>query len=318
MRLIVMATGPFSVPMFKALLKATHSVVALVTRPDRTTEGRAPPVNPARTVAEEAGIPVLTPERINSPEAIEALRALAPELLVVCDYGQILSAEALSTARLGGINLHGSLLPKYRGAAPVQWAILRGESETGVTVIHMDPRLDAGPILAQSRLTIGPDETADALEARLAQLGAELVPPCVAELGEWDGVRSIGIPQDPALVSKAPRFRKEDARLDWTRSAQELHNQVRGLQPWPGAVTEYVDTKGRVCSLRIMQSRVVDAAVPNAVPPGSLHGDPLGQLRITTARGLLELRRVRPAGRGEVSGEDFLRGARLPAGVRFR
>ncbi len=202
LRLVVMGTGPFAVPSFRRLLESRRHVAALITQPDRPAHGRsATPRNQMRELAEEHRLEVFDPESINTPEAQQRLAGYRPDLLVVCDYGQILSNPTLAIARLGGINLHGSLLPKYRGAAPIQWAIYHGETETGVTVIHMTPRLDAGPVLVQRRLAIGPTETAAELEPRLAELGAEAIDAALVLLRESDSPSSL--PQDQALASRA-------------------------------------------------------------------------------------------------------------------
>ena len=178
-----MGTGPFAVPMFERLLAAQAKRIALVTRPDRPVHARGSAVrNPMRELAQKHGLPVFEPEDVNSAESREQLAAYAADLFVVCDYGQILSRDTLALARLGGINLHGSLLPKYRGAAPIQWAIYHGETETGVSVIHMTPQLDAGPVLVQRATPIGPTETAAELEPRLAALGADAVDDALAML----------------------------------------------------------------------------------------------------------------------------------------
>ena len=171
LRLVVMGTGPFAVPMLEALARSPHSIVAVITRPDRTAPGRRPPPNPVRTAAVAAGLPIYDPPLINAPDAVALLEGLRPDLLVVCDYGQILAPLALGVAPLGGINLHGSLLPRHRGAAPVQWAILEGDSVGGVSVIHMTPALDAGAVIVAKSVAIGTAETAPELEARLAELG---------------------------------------------------------------------------------------------------------------------------------------------------
>src|SRR5437667_5750819 len=176
MRLLVLGTGPFAVPMFQSLLDSRHEVLALVTRPTpRPKEREKEAANPMRLLAESRGVPVHAPTSINSEEGKQLIAQLAPDLFVVCDYGEILAADVLSLVPLGGINLHASLLPKYRGAAPIQWALLNGESETGVSVIHMTPRLDGGPILAVRSTAIGPEETHPELEQRLAALGIEPV-----------------------------------------------------------------------------------------------------------------------------------------------
>ena len=170
---------------------------------------------------------------------MEQLRELNSDLLVVCDFGQILSSQALSVARLGGINLHGSLLPKYRGAAPVNRAIWNGEEETGVTVLHMTPRLDAGPSLGRKSTAILPDENAGQLEQRLSKLGVDAVAESLTLLQQWDGTSPIGQVQDPGLATNSPRLSKADGRVDWTQSAQRISNQVRALNPWPGTFTAW-------------------------------------------------------------------------------
>src|SRR3954466_1186249 len=172
MRLVVLGTGPFAVPTLRALAKSRHEVAIVITRPPT---GRTALASPMQQAANSLGVPVWSPETVNSVDAQTQMASLQSDLLVVCDFGEILRPETLATARLGGINLHGSLLPKYRGAAPVQWAILRGETDTGNSIIHMTPGLDAGPVLAQQRTPIDPDEDAEQLEARLAKMGAEAV-----------------------------------------------------------------------------------------------------------------------------------------------
>ncbi|MGD0896945.1 MAG: methionyl-tRNA formyltransferase, partial [Thermoguttaceae bacterium] len=232
MRLILMGTGPFAVPTFEKLYDATWAhVAALVTAPVREHRGRpVEPASPVRRIAREHGSPIFDPDDINLAESLGQLRSYAADLLVVCDYGQILKPETLAVARLGGINLHGSLLPKYRGAAPINWAIYHGETVTGVTVIHMSPEIDAGPCIARAEIPIGPEETAVELEARLAELGAPLVLRSLeaASAGRWEAIL-----QDPALACRAPRLKKIDGAIDWSRSAMAIKNQIRALEPWP-------------------------------------------------------------------------------------
>jgi methionyl-tRNA formyltransferase len=193
MRLVMMGTGPFAVPTFRALVASPHDVAALVTRPARgKTRSSGPPDNPMRAAADELGIVVYEPENVNQTESVELLQSLQADLLVVCDYGQILRPSALATAARGGINLHGSLLPRHRGAAPVQWALICGDEETGVTVIHMTPQLDAGPCLVQVRTPIRADEDAQALEARLAEMGVDAVRDALDLLADWDGTSPLG------------------------------------------------------------------------------------------------------------------------------
>ncbi len=269
MQLIMMGTGPFAVPTFSGLFETHHRVVTLVTQPLAAPGGTRPaPVSPMRDLAHQHRVPIFDPESINTPEACAHLHSLQADLLVVCDYGQILSAETLATARLGGINVHGSLLPKYRGAAPINWAIYHGETETGVSVIHMTPQLDAGPVVAQARTPIDPDETAEQLERRLAQIGAWLVR---RVLDAFEAGTLEALPQDPALASKAPRLKKTDGLIDWTRSALGVKNQIRAMQPWPKAYTFWHRPGSAPARLILGPVDVVDhpvAAAPGTVLPG--------------------------------------------------
>ncbi len=314
----MMGTGPFAVPTFRALLDSPHDIRALVTRPDRPpAHGKhrhQPPPNPMRQAAEERGVAVFAPESVNSPESLTQLREWQADLFVVCDYGQILSREALSLARLGGINLHGSLLPKYRGAAPVQWAVYYGETETGVSVIHMTPRLDAGPVLLQRRLAIEPNETAGQLEERLAALGPEAVLEAIARLTAGD---ATGIPQDGACATKAPRLTKADGLIDWRRSAVEIRNQVRAMDPWPTAYTFWLRPRGAPMRL-ILDSVSVSSELPSALPGIIVAADAgAGLLKVACGRGELTVNRLQPAGKKPMSAAEFLRGHPLQIGERL-
>ena len=316
MRLVMLGTGPFAVPTFAALLDAGHDVPALVTRPTPPAKGREKgPLNPMRDLATSRRIPVLSPESINAPQTQEQLAELKPELLVVCDYGQILSSESLSVAPLGGINLHGSLLPKYRGAAPVHWAILNGDQETGVTVIHMTPRLDGGPILAVRRTPIGGDETMPELELRLAKVGIDAVVEAIARLQAWDRVSPVGMPQDPKLATKAPRLTKQDGVVDWSRSAQQIRNQVRALQPWPGTYTNWLRASGEPLRLILAQVRIADCGLRNE--PGEVIVTDGKQLTIATGDGGLSIEKLQPAGKRVMDASEFLRGYAVKTGDRF-
>ncbi len=233
MQLIMMGTGPFAVPLFRALYETRHRVAALATAPLRIHRGQpVEPISSIRDVAQQHGTPIVDPEDVNTPEAQARLARCNADLLVVCDYGQILSPATLSTTRRGGVNLHASLLPKYRGAAPINWAIYNGETETGVTVLEITPRIDAGGCLAQARVAVGPDETAAELEIRLAELGARLACETIDRL-ESGGIQAIL--QDASLVTKAPRLKKTDGAIDWSRPALAIKNQIRA-----GAVAQNV------------------------------------------------------------------------------
>jgi methionyl-tRNA formyltransferase len=268
-----------------------------------------------QTAAEELGLEVWTPDSVNAPEAHQKLRALAADLLVVCDYGEILTPATLAAATHGGINLHGSLLPKYRGAAPVQWAVLQGETETGNSVIQMTPGLDAGPCLAQQTTRIGPEETAVEVESRLAEMGAELVLEVLEQLASGT---SKPIRQDLALATKAPRFKKEHGQIDWTRSAAQIKNQVRALVPWPRAFTYWQRSPADGGPMRLCIDRVAIVmcnASRDAEPGTVLAAD--NRLEVQSGDGALEIVRLQPAGKRSMAGEEFLRGNRVRAGDQF-
>jgi methionyl-tRNA formyltransferase len=268
--------------------------------------------------AGELGLGVWSPTTINSVEAQSRLASNAPDLLIVCDYGEILRPPVLEAARLGGINLHGSLLPKYRGAAPVQWAILRGETETGNSVIQMTPGLDAGPCLAQQRTPIDPDEDAGELEERLAAMGADLVLRIVDEL---EAGTAKPIEQDASLASKAPRLKKEQGAIDWSRTSQEIKNQVRGLRPWPRAFTFWRREQGEPLRLNIDRVDIHplplgEGRVRADLTPGMIF-DSAGRLVIATGDGAIKILELQPAGKRSMSAAEFLRGYRPRPDDRF-
>jgi methionyl-tRNA formyltransferase len=234
-------------------------------------------------------------------------------LLVVCDYGQILSAETLATARLGGVNLHGSLLPKYRGAAPVNWAVYHGETETGVSVIHMTPKVDAGPVIEQARMPIGPDETAADVEARLSQLGPDCVLRAVDALASGT---AQPLPQDPALASKAPRIKKSDGLIDWGRPAEAVRNQVRAMEPWPKSYTFWHRPKGAPMRLIVGPVKAVETSDPDA-SPGTVLEAPGDRIVVAAGEGAVVLQAVQPAGKRMLPVGEFLRGYHVLPGERF-
>jgi methionyl-tRNA formyltransferase len=316
MRVIMLGTGPFAVPTLRALAASRHDVQLVVTRPP---QGRNATASPLQRVGEELQLQVWAPPTVNSVEAQSQLTAFNADLLVVCDYGEILRPATLATARLGGINLHGSLLPKYRGAAPVQWAILRGETETGNSVIHMTAGLDAGPILLQQRTPIDPDENAAELEERLAAMGAGGV------LEVIDGLESgvaKPITQDSTQASKAPRLKKEQGSIDWSRPAWEIKNQVRALCSWPRAFTFWHPADGSPMRLSIDRVAVVESPATAddscARPqwPGSvLQTSP--RLLVATTGAAVEIQKLQPAGKRSMAAADFIRGNRVKIGELF-
>jgi methionyl-tRNA formyltransferase len=308
-----MATGPFAAPAFEALAASRHEIAALVTKPlgdvRKRYEGSSSPLRP---LAEKFGTPVFDPQDINTDDAQQRLADLNTDLLVVCDYGKILSPATLATARLGGINLHGSLLPKYRGAAPVAWAIYHGETETGVSVIHMTPKLDAGPCIAQARTPIGPDETTGTLEARLANLGSPLVLEAIDAL---ESGSAKPIPQDSTQATRAPRLKKDDGAIDWSRPAAAIAHQVRAMSPWPRAFTFWQPKSG--APLRIILDRVSPANVSTDASPGSVIEATGARLVVATGSGELAIHELQPAGKRTMTAQEFLRGHQVASGDRF-
>jgi methionyl-tRNA formyltransferase len=300
----MLGTGDFAVPTFEALADSPHELVALITQPDKP-QGRKGQIIPSRIklAAQARKIRVEQPESINGPEGLELIRSLNPDLLVTAAYGQILSADVLGLPRLGGINLHGSLLPKYRGAAPVARAIQQGETETGVTVIRMTPRVDAGGMLSCAKTAIGPNETAGELEDRLAVLGAPLVLEAVAALANGDPPI---LPQDPGAVTKAPKLTKEDGRVDWSQPAQAVHNLVRAMQPWPVASTGWQRSPGQVVRLIVHETRVEDGQGE----PGRVIEARDDRLVVACATGAVRLTRVQLEGKKAMEAAEFLRGHR--------
>jgi methionyl-tRNA formyltransferase len=320
MRLIMMGTGPFAVPTFESLLDSQHQVLALVTRPSARvqTHGKTKTAaNPMRAVAEARHITVLDPPDINDASVRRGLSEMNPELLVVCDYGQILAAETLAVAPLGGINLHGSLLPKYRGAAPVNWAIWKGEQETGVTVLHMTPKLDAGPSLVQAKLEIGPDETADQLEERLARLGVDPVLEAIELLVSWDGQSIMGTIQDPNLASKARRLRKSDGEASWNQPAVQVYRQYRAVQRWPGFFTHW-RTPGRDASRLILErisvGLLADTTHAAEKSPGTVTAIAPEALTVATSEGTIAIQRLQSAGGKAMDVAQFIRGHAIAVG----
>ena len=318
MQLILFGTGPFAVPAFQALLDSSHQVLALVTRPIVDPGNRRKSAaNPVREVGEAAAIEIMSPADINEEQAVQKLKQLAADLFVVCDYGQILSRECLAAARLGGINLHGSLLPKFRGAAPINWAIYHGDNVLGITVIHMSVHLDAGPSLVQAQLKIDSQDTAATVEPKLARLGVEPVLEAIDVLSQWDGHSPIGETQDRKLVTKAPRLKKSDGQINWTRSAVEIVNQVRAFQPWPGTFTHWHPHDRNPVRMIIHRATAVADAQKHARAPGEVLIADKQRLVIQTGDGGLSLDLIQPAGKRVMPIADFLRGHQPVEGDKF-
>ncbi|MGQ9734951.1 MAG: methionyl-tRNA formyltransferase, partial [Candidatus Bipolaricaulia bacterium] len=291
MRLIFIGSGEIGVPTLRGLAQA-HEVRAVFTRPDRPAgRGQKPQPTPIKGVALELGLPLYQPGSINSPESLELIRGIGPEFIIVAAYGEILSKELLAIPKRGAINLHASLLPKYRGAAPIQWAIIRGERETGITTFLMDEGMDTGEILLQRAIPIEEDDTAGSLYDKLAQLGAEVM------LATLEGLERGTLkprPQDHSQATYAPKIKKELGKLDWTKPSRELFNLIRGLNPDPGAFTF-----SRGLRLKVHRSRVLSGEFPGS--PGEVVDVKAG-LIVKAGEGALDLLEVQPEGKRRMSG----------------
>ncbi len=307
MKLVFLGTPDFAVPALEGLVADGHTVSLAVTQPDKPKgRGQKPAAPPVKQKARQLGIPVLQPATLKSGEFHAAIAAQAADLLVVVAF-RILPADLFALTRLGAVNIHASLLPKYRGAAPIAWAIAQGETETGVTVFQLDQDVDHGKILAQSTTPIGPEETAGDVSERLSALGRDLLR---RTLAEWEQGQLAPQEQNHELATPAPKLRKEDGRLDWSRPAAWLHNRIRAFNPYPICYTRE-SVSGRI--LRIHRAQ----AVPDGDgAPGRLTvagGHPV----VAAADGRLRLLEVQWEGKPRISGRDFVNGLRGAEGVSF-
>ncbi len=326
LKIVVMGTGPFAVPMFRGLGDSPHEIVAVVTRPDHAPPGRRPPPNPMREAAGAVGLAVFAPERVNAPEAVDRLRSFGADLFVVCDYGQLLSAEVLGIPPLGGINLHGSLLPRHRGAAPIQWAILEGDPTTGVSVIGMTAALDAGRVITARELVIGPRDTAADLEPRLAELGAgavlEAIERLQAAVATGEAAAAVGTLQDAAQATRAPRLAKADGVVDWSLPAARIERMRRALEPWPRAVTFYARADGVRQRLVLADVAVAGHGAEATVEPGTVlatdESPSPGRIVVACGGGTaLAITQLVPEGKRPMTAAEFLRGSPLRPGTRL-
>lgn len=303
MRVLFIGTGKIGMPVLQWLLNSTeHELVGVVTQPDkpvgRTQRIEPPPIKQAMS---GTALPVLQPARIKGEDAVSGIRALKPDVIVVMAYGQILPRAVLEIPRVACLNLHASLLPRHRGAAPVQAAIATGDRESGVTVMYMDEGLDTGDILLQSRLEIAQDETGGSLHDRLAQIAPEAFQAALTQLERESAPR---IPQDSSAATYAPKLEREDGRIDWSEPASVIERKIRAFNPWPGAFTLLRDAAGRHRKLKIFSARVVTAA--KTAPGEILRSD--GSIVIAANDGALSLGEVQLEGKRRMSAGEFLRG----------
>ncbi len=309
-RIVFCGTPQFAVPSLQDLLaQPDFEIAGVYTQPDRPRgRGQEISFSAVKEVALAAKLDVRQPAKVRMPEVEEHLRELAPDAVVIIAYGQIIPARLLSIPRLGWINLHASLLPKYRGAAPINWAIVNGETVTGNTTMRIDAGMDTGEMLLQQELRIGPDENAPELTARLAEAGAALMAETLRRLAKGD---LAGRAQNPSEATLAPMLKREDGRIEWWRPATEIYNRMRGFAPWPGAYTEF---RGETCHLwgKPVPGERAEAALGTIVAAGK------DGFRVVCGEGsLLEVASVKQEGRKQVSAGEFLRGARLQGRERF-
>ncbi len=301
-----MGTPQFAVPPLQALAEAGHEIVGVVTRIDKPAgRGRNVAAPPVKAVALQLGLPLYQPKRVREPMFIDALRKLSPDVIVVAAYGQILPKEVLTLPKYGCINIHASLLPAYRGAAPINWAIIRGDKETGITIMQMDEGMDTGAILMQESRPIGPRDTSGTLTETLSELGASLITKSLPLL-EAGTLKPAA--QDESKATLAPLLKKEDGLVDWTLPAADIHNRVRGFSPWPGAYT-FLDGG----MIKILETEVL----PGEGEPALMQQGADNTLEVGTGRGLLRILRIQPAGKKPMHAADFLRGHRGIEGKKF-
>jgi methionyl-tRNA formyltransferase len=313
LKVIFFGSPDFAVPTLRELRACGHAVVAVVTQPDKPRgRGQKPSPGPVKTFAEESGLGVLQPERLKDGTFLSRVESLAPDIGVVAAYGKILPASLLAIPRLGMINVHASLLPRWRGASPIHRAVMSGDARTGISIMRVVQALDAGGIFATAGRAIGPDETSEDVERDLADLGGRLILPVIEALASGTAIET---PQDESLVTYAPRLTREEGLVSWERPATDLHNQVRGLHPWPHAFTSL--NGARVILLQSAAGGSDDRAPASAYPGEILRVDGDG-LVVSAGQGtLLTLRQVQAEGRRPVSGREFAAGARLQPGARF-
>lgn len=310
LRIVFMGTPEFAVPSLRALLEGSDLVVGVVTQPDQPSgRGMAPHAPPVKVLAEAHHLPVFQPAKLRVPGVLEQLQSWQPDLIVVAAYGRILPTTILTLPPLGCINVHASLLPKYRGAGPIQWAIANGESETGITIMQVSEPMDAGDILLQKAIPIAATDTGGSLHDKLARLGAEALQEAIALLKAG---RLTPRQQNEAEVTQAPLIQKDDGRVDWHLAAAVIERRVRAFNPWPSA---YATLNGKL--LKIFAAQVEHAPRPSQAAPGTIIEVTPVSMSVATGNGILTLREVQLAGKKRLSVEEFLRGYHLQPGMRL-
>lgn len=325
LRVVLMGTGEFAVPPFRAILDSSHHVAGILTQPDKVGRGHHRHVNVVKQLGETYNVPVFQPERASHPDSLRNLESLQADVFVVAAYGQILKPQLLAIPRLGAFNLHGSLLPRHRGAAPVQYSIWKGDELAGVTVFRIEPALDSGPMVGKVETPIGPLETSGELMLRLADLSVPLILQVLEQLEAGTAVEEL---QDPSLVTLAPKICKEDGAINWSETPRLIDCHVRAMQPWPKAATTLVRPGHDDLRCLIHQVQVTEVATAaemasinpigdqQAPVPGSIEIKQ-NRLHVVTGHGLVEVLRIQAEGRKVLTGTDFLNGNPMPSGSRF-
>ena len=303
-----MGTPEFAVPSLEALLKSDDQVVGIVTQPDRPKgRGQQLWLSPVKVIAQREGLPLLQPTKMKDPGFLNELSAWAPDVIAVAAFGRILPSVILSLPHRGCVNVHGSLLPKYRGAGPIQWALINGETETGITTMLMDEGMDTGAMLLQTSMAIGPDDTAGSLSARLAEVGGRLL---VETLAQLKAGTLTARPQDHSQATLAPLLKKEDGAINWAMPATSIANRIRGLTPWPGAFTFLNADRWTI-------SRAAAISEPTALLPGQITALRKDAIHVATGQGVLAIRELQPANSRRMPAAQYLAGHLLQVGMQL-
>jgi methionyl-tRNA formyltransferase len=306
LKIVFMGTPDYAVPSLRALHDSFHEVLAVVTQPDRPKgRGRKLTPPPVKHTAVQYGYPVLQPEKVRTRAFQEQMARLAPDLFIVVAFGQILPQRLLDIPGTGAINVHASLLPRYRGAAPIQWAIINGDHETGVTTMMMDKNMDTGDILLMEKTTIGPDETAADLNDRLSEMGARTLIRTLEKLQNGSLERA---PQDHTQATYAPMLKKKDGKIDWSMPAERIECLIRGVTPWPGAYTFSDDMRLKIFKVSVLEREI-------SVPPGTILECFSGELRVATGKSAIAIQEIQGDSGKRLPIDDFLCGCHLPDGT---
>jgi methionyl-tRNA formyltransferase len=308
MRIVFMGTPAFAVPSLEALLQSEDTVVGVVTQPDKPKgRGQMLATSPIKQIAEKAGVPIVQPLKMKDPAFLDALRAWQPDLIAVAAFGRILPQIILDLPPKGCVNVHGSLLPKYRGAGPIQWAIINGENETGITTMLMDAGMDTGAMLLQERVRIDSEDTAGTLSEKLAKVGGSLLLETIRQLKAGTLTPR---PQDDSQATMAPLLDKEMGQIDWSFAAIEIANRVRGLSPWPGAFTHINHERWTIWKAKA-------SGDPTTAEPGTAVAVTKDAIHIATGQGLLAITELQPANSRRMTVQQYLAGHRLAPGFRL-